>query len=85
MGAMWFDVFQREDRRWLVMPAVLRRPDRLACEGELSPVGTATLEFDRLSDELALAISLRGYGVAQAADEVRIRRALDDTAAPRGG
>jgi len=73
---MLFDLFERGDRRWLVVPSITRAPASLTREGPLARLGTVTLHFNRLTDELALAIARRGYGVAQPDDERRFRDLL---------
>lgn len=73
---MLFELFERGDHRWLVVPAVTRAPARLIHEGPMARIGTASLHFNRLTDELASAISRHGYGVAQPEDEVRFRDVL---------
>ena len=74
--AMLFDLFERVDRRWLVVPSITRAPARLLREGPLARLGTVALHFNRLTDELALAIARRGYGIAQPDDERRFRDLL---------
>lgn len=74
---MLFDVYERSDRRWLVVPSVLKHPARLALEGPLERLGSARMLFGRLTDTLAMGIAVNGYGVAEAADYERFRDALE--------
>lgn len=74
--AMLFTVYRRDDRRWLVLPALMDAPLALETEGDLACIGTAALDFNHLTTELALAIALHGYGLAHERDEVRLAAAL---------
>lgn len=70
-------VYRRDDARWIVLPSVLREAPSLRDEGSLQRVGCANIEFGRLTDALALAIALHGFGLAQARDKVRLQDAMD--------
>jgi len=73
---MLLTILRRADARWIVLPAVLRAPTALMQEGELERVGCVDIEFGRLTEGLALGIALRGFGVAEARDEFRMRAAM---------
>ena len=79
---MKFVIHQREDGLLVVLPAALAHPTGLGQEGALMRVGSASVAFSQLSDELATAIALRGYGIADDRDEALLRLSLDIRTAP---
>ena len=78
---MKFVVHQRGDGLLVVLPALLAHPPGLGEEGVLVRVGSASAAFSQLSDELATAIALHGYGIADDRDEALLRLSLDIRAA----
>lgn len=73
---MDFDLYRNAAARLLVVPSALARPHGLSNEGVLHRVGSVSFEFRDASRALAQAIALRGYGVADEADEVMISKAM---------
>lgn len=73
---MTFDLYRRDDLHLVVVPALLPRPARLATEGALQGIGTASLPFNDMSHALGQDIAIHGYGVAGQADEALICRSM---------